>query len=265
MRACVHSAVHLRRSVVGRSRSATGPARTTLSRRGERSRAYRVDLRVRPRGAREIAIGKRAGEKTDFFFRLPPWETTRTARAARWSRCSSRCAPTRGCSATTASCGAACRRRSPSAWGTTSSGAHPHPCSEHFASFPPTRSDVFAPSDARPARGPTVARLLSFPGPVSFGPDRRDRGAAPRPRRACAPRAPRPPPRPRADSRDLYPSLSASSSRAMPTANRALRDSPRLSPQVLQAEQRLAVRHVRGSAGDRQRRDRHPAQGTAGC
>ena len=75
--------------------------------------------------------------------------------------------------------------------------------SEHFASFPPTRSDVFAPSDARPARGPTVARLLSFPGPVSFGPDRRDRGAAPRPRRACAPRAPRPPPRPRADSRDL--------------------------------------------------------------
>ena len=128
MRACVHSAVHLRRSVVGRSRSATGPARTTLARRGERSRAYRVDLRVRPRGAREIAIGKRAGEKTDFFFRLPPWETTRTARAARWSRCSSRCAPTRGCSATTASCGAACRRRSPSAWGTTSSGAHPHPC-----------------------------------------------------------------------------------------------------------------------------------------
>ena len=99
MRACVHSAVHLRRSVVGRSRSATGPARTTLSRRGSDSRAYRADLRVRPRGAREIAIGKRAGEKTDFFFRLPPWETTRTARAAR-ARCSSRCAPTRGCSAT---------------------------------------------------------------------------------------------------------------------------------------------------------------------
>jgi hypothetical protein len=193
MRACVHSAVHLRRSVVGRSRSATGPARTTLARRGERSRAYRVDLRVRPRGAREIAIGKRAGEKTDFFFRLPPWETTRTARAARWSRCSSRCAPTRGCSATTASCGAACRRRSPSAWGTTSSGAHPHPCSEHIASFQPTQSDVFPPSDARSARGPTVARLLSFPRTRLVRPgsprSRRRAASSPRVRPARSPAA----------------------------------------------------------------------------
>ena len=202
MRACVHSAVHLRRSVVGRSRSATGPARTTLARRGERSRAYRVDLRVRPRGAREIAIGKRAGEKTDFFFRLPPWETTRTARAARWSRCSSRCAPTRGCSATTASCGAACRRRSPSALGTTSSGTHRHP-SPNTSPRSRRRSPTFS---RRPTRVPRAGRrwpaFCHSPGPVSFGPDRRDRGAAPRPRRACAPRAPRPPPRPRADSRD---------------------------------------------------------------
>ena len=87
------------------------------------------------------------------------------------------------------------------------------------------------------------------------------------PRRVLAARAPRALPgrhHDRAPTRAIsVPSLSASSSRA--NAKPQNSKTPRLSPQVLQAEQRLAVRHVRGSAGDRQRRDRHPAQGTAGC
>ena len=64
---------------------------------------------------------------------------------------------------------------------------------EHISSFPPTQSDVFAPSDARPARGPTVARLLSFPRTRLVRPgsprSRRRAASSPRVRPARSPAA----------------------------------------------------------------------------
>ena len=61
------------------------------------------------------------------------------------------------------------------------------------ASFQPTQSDVFAPSDARPARGPTVARLLSFPRTRLVRPgsprSRRRAASSPRVRPARSPAA----------------------------------------------------------------------------
>lgn len=78
------------------------------------------------------------------------------------------------------------------------------------------RTHLLVPADAvrrlravrRASRGrATASRVGLSPRPVFPGPDRRDRGTAPPPRRARAPALLRPPPRPSADARDLVPSL----------------------------------------------------------